>query len=451
MDCVHQDKPGSDPHCPICGRKALSLGAGNLIRPFWYRIPHFFLFPAHLTPLLFILALTALSMLVSRSLFGMLIQLVIYIVFLKYAFVVLEDMAHGHLKPKPITGSVVSDEMELPFKQILLIFFIVTINYKVLDYFGNGPHMLVRGLSTLAFPAAIMVLAVEHSFFKALNPLVLLLTIKRIGPSYFILFIFLALLQFSSEQAIYLLMSILPGEFFFASVNFISMYFVLIMYSMMGYVLYQYHEPLGFSIEEEYLEDRDKHKTDSGDPRFRHIDILIQEGKIAEAEQRLIQTIKDNPGELGPREKLHRLYIAMRNRAGLQQYSADYVMRLLHMSKPSEAMRVYLEAYHVTPEIKLHGAKERYELAGLLKSNGQSRVALSLLNNLHQEYPSYEGIPAAYLLVAEIMFEYFSEEQKALQILNFLLKKYAGHPLQDKIKAYREVIQGMSTSDQTNA
>ncbi|NIR96459.1 MAG: hypothetical protein GWO08_23340, partial [Gammaproteobacteria bacterium] len=57
------------------------------------------------------------------------------------------------------------------------------------------------------------------------------------------------------------------------------------------------------------------------------------------------------------------------------------------MSKPSEAMRVYLEAYHVTPEIKLHGAKERYELAGLLKSNGQSRVALSLLNNLHQEYP----------------------------------------------------------------
>ncbi len=450
-DCVHQEKPSIDPTCPICGYKAASLGAGNLIRPFWHRIPHFFLFPAHLTPLLFILALTALSMLVSRSLFGMLIQLVIYIVFLKYAFVVLEDMAHGHLKPKPITGSVVSDELEQPFKQIFLIFLVATVNYKVLEYFGSGPYLLTRGLSTLALPAAIMVLAIEHSFFKALNPLVLLVTITRIGAPYFILFIFLALLQIGSEQAIGLLMSILPARFLFAAINFISMYFVLIMYSMMGYVLYQYHEALGFSIEEEYQEDQGKYKKETGDPRFRHIDILIQEGKVAEAEERLIRTIKDSPGELEPREKLHRLYIVTRNQAGLQQHSADYVTRLLHMNKPSEAMRIYLEAYHITPEIKLNGAKERHELAGLLKSNGQSRVALSLLNNLHQEYPSYEGIPGAYLLVAEIMFEYFSEERKALQILDFVLKKYTGHPLQGKIKEYRQVIERMTGSGQTSA
>jgi tetratricopeptide (TPR) repeat protein len=224
------------------------------------------------------------------------------------------------------------------------------------------------------------------------------------------------------------------------------MYFALIMYSMMGYVLYQFHEQLGFSVEEEYQEDQAKQRKDIGDPRFRYIDILLQEGKVTEAEQKLIQAIKDNPGELEPREKLHRLYIATRNLVGLQQHSADYVVRLLHMKKPSEAMRVYLEAYHVTEEIKLKGAKERYELAELLKSNGQSRVALNLLNNLHQEYPSYEGIPAAYLLVAEIMFEYFSEEQKALQILDFLLKKYPGHPLQEKIKDYRQVVERMANT-----
>jgi len=445
-DCVHRDKPGSDPTCPVCGRKAVSLGAGNVIRPFWHRLPHFFLFPAHLTPLLFLLALTVLSVLVSRSLFGLLIQLVINIVFLKYAFVVMEDVAHGHLKPRPISGSVLSDELELPFKQIFLIVFMATVNYKVLEYLGSGPFTLVLIFTVLAFPASIMVLAIEHSFFKALNPLVLLVTMKRIGPSYFILCIFLMLLLFGSDQAIYLFSTILPLKLFFAAVNFISMYFALIMYSMMGYVLYQYHEELGFSIEEEYQEDSISQKRDVGDLRFRNIDILLQEGKVTEAEQKLIQAIKDNPGELEPREKLHRLYIATRNQTGLQQHSADYVVRLLHMKKPSEAMRVYLEAYHVTEEIKLKGAKERYQLAELLKSNGQSRVALTLLNNLHQEYPSYEGIPAAYLLVAEIMFEYFNEEQKALQILDFLSKKYPGHPLQGKIKEYRQVVERMANS-----
>ncbi|MGD8712571.1 MAG: hypothetical protein PVG50_06985, partial [Thiohalophilus sp.] len=176
----------------------MSLGAGNVIRPFWHRLPHFFLFPAHLTPLLFLLALTVLSVLVSRSLFGLLIQLVINIVFLKYAFVVMEDMAHGHLKPRPISGSVLSDELELPFKQIFLIIFMATVNYKVQEYFGSGPFTLVLIFTVLAFPASIMVLAIEHSFFKALNPLVLLVTMKRIGPSYFILCIFLMLLLFGS-------------------------------------------------------------------------------------------------------------------------------------------------------------------------------------------------------------------------------------------------------------
>ncbi|MGD8547863.1 MAG: B-box zinc finger protein, partial [Thiohalophilus sp.] len=199
--CISPDKEGEAPACPICGQRTTSLGAGNLIQPFWQRIPRFFLYPAHTGPLLFVLALSALSALVSESLVGMLFILMINVVFLKYAFVVLEDTAMGFLKPRPITRKVISDEIELPFKQLFLIFFIATINLKVLEYFGGGPFLMIAIVSIMLFPASIMVLAVEHSFFMAVNPLMLLVTIKRIGPSYFIMCFFLALLLSSATIA----------------------------------------------------------------------------------------------------------------------------------------------------------------------------------------------------------------------------------------------------------
>lgn len=449
--CISPDKEGEAPACPICGQRTTSLGAGNLIQPFWQRIPRFFLYPAHTGPLLFVLALSALSALASESLVGMLFILMINVVFLKYAFVVLEDTAMGFLKPRPITRKVISDEIELPFKQLFLIFFIATINLKVLEYFGGGPFLMIAIVSIMLFPASIMVLAVEHSFFMAINPLMLLVTIKRIGPSYFIMCFFLALLLSSATIASDLLVPVLPENLWFAGSNFISMYFILIIYNMMGYVIYQYHEQLGHSITEEYLETGQEPSQKSADPRFRQIDILMQEGKTGEAEKKLIQAIKENPGDFEAREKLHRYYIATRNKQGLLEHSANYVNRLLHSQKPSEAMRIYLEASHITPDIKPAGARERHELAELLKTNGQSRAALSLLNNLHKEFPSYEGIPGAYLLVAKIMFEYFGEEHKAIQVLDFINKKYPGHGLQKDVEEYRHVIERMAGVSQPNA
>lgn len=446
--CVHVAAETDPPVCPVCSRAVVSLGAGNLIRPFWLRIPHFFLFPGHVTPLSFILALSILllvasNVLMPRAQIVLLILLGTYIVFLKYAFVVLQDTAHGHLQPRPITVSVLNEGIGLPFKQILLILYLAVVNFEILDIFGLDLFILSATLSILAFPASIMVLAIEHSFFKALNPLVLAFTIKRIGASYFILCLFLALLLSGSAVAIDTFVALLPRQLYLVIINFIVMYFSLIMYNMMGYVLYQYHEQVGFDIAEEY-QDQILLETQTSDPRFRNIDILIQEGRIADAEQKLIQFIKEHPGEVAPREKLHRLHVVTHNKAGLNQHSADYINRLLHLHKPSEAMRVFLESYHVDPEIKLQGARQRHEVAKLLKSNGHSRAALSLLDNLHKDYPTYEGIPAAYLMVAEIMFEYFGEEQKARQVMEFLLKKYPHHPLRHQIEEYKQVIDRMA-------
>ena len=442
-DCVHADT-NDEPVCPVCGQAAVSLGAGNIIRPFWQRIPRFFIYPASLTPLLIMLAMTLIGAVVSNSIFGFLIQLILSITFMKYAYVVLEDTAHGFVKAKKFEFAMLSEELELPFKQLLLIFCFGVFNSLVFDWFGRGAFTLTALMTVAAFPASVMVLAVEHSFFKALNPLFLLLVIKRIGPAYFILCFFLSILLGGPYWVLDIIYNILPELLFLPTINFIYMYFTLIMFNMMGYVLYQYHEKLGFDIAEEYDESPSSNKLSDTATGFRNVDILLQEGKLNEAEQQLVAAIKAHPGQIEAREKLHRMHVATRNKQGLQNYSADYVHRLLHMNKPSDALRVFVESYHVEPGFKLASARERHEVAKLLHANNQPRAALSLLNNLHKEHPSYEGIPSAYLMVAQILFEYFGEEAKARQILEFLANKYPTHPIQEKVKEYMRVIKNVT-------
>ena len=82
-------------------------------------------------------------------------------------------------------------------------------------------------------------------------------------------------------------------------------------------------------------------------------------------------------------------------------------------------------------------------MAQLLIKNGQSRAALNLLTNLHVDFPGYDGIPDAYLLVAKILCESFNEDEKARQILEFLLNKYPSHPRIPQVKEYLDIISGL--------
>jgi len=219
------------------------------------------------------------------------------------------------------------------------------------------------------------------------------------------------------------------------------MYFVLVMFGMMGYVLYQFHEQLGY--ENLSISGEDKKADKNG--YTNSIDILLQEGRYAEAISELAEEIDLNPNDFSLRERLHRILCSIEDKKNLQIYSADYIVRLLLMGKPSEAIRVYMESLRFVPDLKIKGAKHRHELGRLLVGSGQSRAALSLLNDLHRDYPSYEGIPGAYLLVARIMFEYFNHEDKARKILEYLLQKYPDHPAREKVESYLSMLNNISS------
>src|SRR5258707_12731087 len=94
-----------------------------------------------------------------------------------------------------------------------------------------------------------MVLALEERLGAALNPMRLLFTISGIGLPYLALCAFLFLLL---ESAAYLAIGLdkfLPSWVSGILAGVVSMYFMVSMYYLMGYVLYQHHSELGVDLQ----------------------------------------------------------------------------------------------------------------------------------------------------------------------------------------------------------
>ena len=409
------------------------------IPPLWNRISQFFLYPLHLQPLLLILTLVAVNFIASANMLGFLVQMLVFIVFTKYAYVVMISIARGRMKPEKIHWAMFSEDLEIPFKLLFVIFCYGLFNTLVQNNVSETGFNLSLLLSSFLFPASIMLLASSRHFFRAVNPFAIAKLIKTVGLSYIILFVFLGLLVIGLLAAHKLLFASIPAYLFVSAALLVVMYFVLVMFSMMGYVLYQFHHQLG------YVDDVIEDAESTTDKNEHGVDILLQEGRYAEAVSRLAEAVEQSPNNFSQRERLHRILSSIGDKKGLQTYSSDYIVRLLLSGKPSEAIRVYMECHKLVPDFKLQGAKHRHEMARLLVGSGQSRAALSLLNDLHRDYPSYEGIPSAYLLVARIMFEYFSHEDKARKILEYLMQKYPNHPAREKIQSYLGMLNSISS------
>lgn len=447
-NCIQADKD-KVPVCPVCGKPAESLGAANLIRPFWQRIHHFFLYPLQFPPLLFMLSLIFISVIFNelpadKVPFSILIEIAMFMLFIKYAYVVLEHTAQGYLRAERIQVKMLTENLETPFKQLFIVFLFLIFLSELVAL--ENDILLYTGLfvTALVFPASVMVLAVEHRFFRAINPVRLLEVIHRIGGAYFVMCLYILLLLVGAMELTNLMVEYLPTSIYMPGGNFIVMYFILVMFNMMGYVIYQYHERLGYSIEQEYSETGDyeswPHETE---PALRELEILFHEGKLDEVRKRLISMIQEHPGNMQYRERLHRLLLKSGDMEGLRNYSADYLTRLILEERPSDAIRVFSDCYKLDKSFKFGSGRQRFIMAQLLHKNRQSRAALNLLTNLHVDFPGYDGIPDAYLLVAKIMCENFNEDEKAHQVLEFLINKYPAHPRMPQVKEYMKIISGL--------
>ena len=443
--CVAENNNGRPQYCAVCKNTLHSVSSGNSIKPFWQISGKFFLYPLNLYPLSLLVILAILYAQFDPTLMGRLMQFAISIVFMKYTYAVLEDTALGHLKPLPINSKVINDELDLPFKQIILTFAISSANAYVFTHFGYAAVSVTAIITSIAFPANVMVLAMEHSFFAAFNPVLIISVIKRIGPPYFLLTFLLLILLSASGTVMNMFHGSVSYGTYIAISSFINMYFMLIMFHLMGYVLYQYHDELGYNIEVDSNDTADA-KLDEVDinPALREVEILIQEGKTQEANTKLALLIKETPADHDAQMHNLRLQKLLGDMESYNKYAKKYISYLFSSQQVTLAVKTLPTILLTNPSFKPEKANERFELAQLLKHNGQSKAAVSLINNLHLDFPAFDKIPEAYLLASKIFCEQLGNDKQAKNILQFLLKKFPDSNLQSEITEYLGIVNNLN-------
>ena len=284
--------PGHKPKafCPSCNQRLQWVGAANLLPPFWERLHRFFLYPFHRQILIFLLAVSGLSVILGWiPLVGFIVQILAYFVMLRYAHEILTTTASGDLYPPPVSSKILEHDLSTVFKQFLLFILLAVGGVFVLPV-GLFPFLVYILFVLVFIPAQLMVLITTESLINALNPLVFVPLAWRIGPAYLLMYFFLILLAIAPGILVRTVVIHLPGllqPFLAVAAEY---YYMFVTFHLIGYVLLQYHMEIGYNVR--YEDFRAPERGDSGRTSTkqagtwseeRHAETLIQSGRYDEA------------------------------------------------------------------------------------------------------------------------------------------------------------------------
>lgn len=422
--------------CPHCSQAMRYLGAATEVVPFWNRIPAFFRYPFHSDPLMVIGICTFVPLLLSRNLVGLVVSLILLLALFKYTYAVIKHTADGHLTPPPLGTAFTGSGFDIVILQFLVFLLMGGLVYSAGMLGGPILAMLALAFLVLALPASVMILAMEHQVGAAVNPVNLVSLISRIGWPYFVLYGHLLLLMLASGAV---------QEFAFNHFSpmvaqplsgFIGSTFMLIFFHMMGYLLFQFQEELGFASD---LQDADSpvREPDRALRLEADIDMNLKDGNYDRALALIKSGLKADATHPHRLEQFYRLLRATNNEGELYR-NHPRLLQWLADRRDGEGltdMTVLLDK--LDPGFKLDDPSLAVSCARTLHHQGEYRLVLRLLQDFHKRFPDSEQLAPAYLLVAQSLAQ-LGQWEKATAFLNFIQKRCGNHPLHENIGAYLE-------------
>jgi hypothetical protein len=449
-NCVKKDTVRNVALCPVCNQQAEPVNAANFITPFWQRIPKFFSYPANSQSMIFS---AIIAFFLSFAFFGGIMSIAVTLIlglgFIRYSLLVLETTADGSDKPPAVTLDTIMAGKLLAVKLLATYVVFGYAVYKVVDLAGPVAGLLLGLFILMCLPASTMVMAVEQSFRQAINPVVLVNVIRAIGGPYFLLYVFLILLS-ACQGVISAIINSFDSFLLTPVENFVGLYFTLIMYNMMGYVIFQYHEALGHNVRLEVDKDYGNskpvaQKTESSHPVIQEAEVLIKEGQIDEAIKRLTLASQQAHASNELQAYLHRVLFAANKPDLMIAHAKQYINLLIHENKTRDAAQLIVDCFKFKEILRPNDPDKYYPLAYMLNEIRAFKACITLIQNFHKRYPGHADIPKLYLLASRIMSEELHNDSMALKMLEFLQAKYRQHELAAEIEQYCKVVKNVAS------
>lgn len=428
--------------CPKCNLPVDWVGAANLIEPFWKRLPRIFTYPFSPSPLILICVVAVVSLFLSGpGLIMALIRGIFWFMVLKYSFESLKATAKGNLKPPPFNSSTISDDINLVFKQFLLYLII----FFAFGFITAATHpFLGFGFLIIALffiPSMIILLATSGSLLNALNPVAFVGLTFRIGWAYLLMYFFLFLLGTAPAFLAHYIIKFFPSGMHLMLSHFAESFYTIVSYHLMGYVILQYHDRIGYQVDYEDFQDpsTEVHQPQEADPDVAILNVvnpLIQDGKLDEAIAQ-IKSMTQAQGIKGIKlsERYYNLLKMRKRTEELLEHGAHHVDLLVGANNKNKALMVYVECLKSKPDF-LPGADALFKLGGWLNETGKIKEALNTYNRLVKSYPQNPIVPKAYFRVAQIFHDRLMNAEKSKKMLDALKQKYPHHDIIPVVENY---------------
>jgi hypothetical protein len=301
-------------------------------------------------------------------------------------------------------------------------------------------------LAAIPLPGAIMVIAIEDSLVRALNPATTFFFIRAMGKSYFILWGFFALILTVREAIMHATANLaayirLPIEMFVGS------YLMLALFAMMGYVLYQYHQELGYEVKVDFDSHREKAATAASgkpvDPMTQQVNAFVKEGRLDEALRYVHDAMRYDKLNPDMNERLHELYKLKGEPEKTVAHGQQYLQSLVAAKRGPKALTLLKRLREMDAKFEPH-ADARLALATAAMAARDTHGAVDLVKGFDKRFPEHADIPAVYLLGAKITSEHLHQDEKAMAILKALLQRYPNASVKEEAEKYLAVLANMA-------
>lgn len=402
--------------------------------PFWHRLRSITLYPVRGAALYSLLALTLASLLGLIPVLGWLASILVWLGAYKYAFEVLQATADGRMEaPEVVLG--VDDGVVVRLIGMQLVFLAVV----VLAISLGGPIIGLATIACIAFlqPGCVMSLAIDGSLSHALNPATPLGLVQRIGWPYLAVVGLLFVIQASMFTATAWLARMMPPVLADLAVTAIAFWGLFAAFHLMGYLVYQYHEVLGYEPRSQHVLPG-RHTPDAD--LLAEAEGHVRDGQLGTALELLRGESRSRAVSLETHDLYHRLLRQDGDAAALSEHAREYLNLLLLEKQDRRALGLLRESLDADPDFVPMQVEHAEHLVERARLAGQGQLVLDSLSALLRAHPRHLSAPRWGLDAALLMLERGDRDDDARALLARARERCEDDELRDKIEAAAKLL-----------
>ena len=410
------------------------------IVPFWQRLSEITLYPAKPAAMITIgvLALARLLGLLP-GLAGWLLDLLVTVALYRFAFEVLRATANGRMEPPEGMGETAQSSGWLAIWLQLIFIIAAVLLIVLLGWIGLALCVVML----VGYPGAVMSLAIDQNLGHALNPGTWIQIMTRLGWPYFVAFGLILVIFISAGNAQSWLVKLLPLAIGLPVFYFISGYALIATFHLMGYLIWQYQDELGFTPETAPVlqlhrnADADQYILDEAAQ-------MVRDGETDMATEALRAHLRERGGTEAVHTQYRKLVRLKGDRSELVRHGREWLPVLLAQDREKTAVELCRELTDLDPTFVVTDAESNARLAQRASTLGHAQLALRLINGFHKRHPKSADIPAMYLLAARLLSERMGKDAEAKSLLTQIRGAYPNHALIPQIDALMKLIDSVS-------